>query len=206
MAPASKSPTKGKVRGGVKPQNEIQKAQTPLVQLLYKHLADHHLSLRSFASIHEIPYTTLAAVARYQRWIVSCDKSKVIIPLARALKVPVVMIYIKAGLLTHFDFILEETLADKLDHAYDSMSCDQTLLAVLPSSKEEFIAWPLEAKTAIILLYQTYSNKSLLDMVQLDPSDPSSMSTDKETGVEPTAPISIDDVVRWTKKNSAKKN
>ncbi len=63
---------------------------------------------------------------------------------------------------------MPETLDGKLEQSFETMLLDKTLLAVIPSNKEEFMSWPLEAQTAMILLYQSYSKKTLLDMAQIE--------------------------------------
>jgi hypothetical protein len=46
----------------------------------------------------------------------------------------------------------KETIDGKLEQSFETMLFDKTLLAVIPSNKEEFMSWPLEAQTALILV------------------------------------------------------
>jgi hypothetical protein len=187
-----------------KPSNEViaklKTSQDPLIRMLYNHMAAERLSLNGFCMRHGISYNVLSSVVRNQRWIVHCDKETIVVPLAEALRVPVVTIYIKAGLLTNADFLVPETLDGKLEQSFETMLLDKTLLAVIPSNKEEFMSWPLEAQTAMILLYQSYSKKTLLDMAQIE--DPviggQSFDVNSTMTVEPPH-VTIEDVVSWSK-------
>jgi hypothetical protein len=62
------------------------------------------------------------------------------------------------------------------------------------------MSWPLEAQTAMILLYQSYSKKTLLDMAQIE--DPviggQSFDVNSTMTVEPPH-VTIEDVVSWSK-------
>lgn len=142
--------------------------QLPLVEMIQRKLIDERCSLSAFADRHNVSYSMLTSVMNSTRWVAHSDKDTVVRPLARILGVPVVTIYIKAGLLNHQDFALTETLETRLSEAYDAMAGDQTLMAVLPANKETFMQWPTEARSAIALLYQTFTRKELLDMVTIE--------------------------------------
>jgi hypothetical protein len=136
--------------------------------MIQRKLIDEGCSLSAFAERHNVSYSMLTSVMNSTRWVAHSDKDTVVRPLARILGVPVVTIYIKAGLLNHQDFALTETLETRLSEAYDAMAGDQTLMAVLPANKETFMQWPTEARSAIALLYQTFTRKELLDMVTIE--------------------------------------
>ena len=73
------------------------------------------------------------------------------------------------------------------------------LLQTFPN-KEEFMSWPLEAQTAMILLYQSYSKKTLLDMAQIEDPLVGGLSSDGTSTVAGEAPhVTIEDVVSWSK-------
>lgn len=146
----------------------IATLQLPLVEMIQRKLIDERCSLSAFAERHNVSYSMLTSVMNSTRWVAHSDKDTVVRPLARILGVPVVTIYIKAGLLDHQDFALTETLETRLSEAYDAMAGDQTLMAVLPPNKETFMQWPTEARSAIALLYQTFTRKELLDMVTIE--------------------------------------
>jgi len=141
--------------------------QAPLIEMISLKLAKDNVSVRTFAENHGLSYSMLNSVMNSTRWVAHSDKKTVVEPLARLLGIPVVSVYIKSGLLTHQDFILEETLEKRLEDGYEAMMKDQTLLALLPS-KEEFDKLPITAQSAIVLLWQTYSKQELLDMVVID--------------------------------------
>lgn len=146
----------------------IATLQLPLVELIQRKLIAERCSLSAFAERHHVSYSMLTSVMNSTRWVAHSDKDTVVRPLARILGVPVVTIYIKAGLLSHQDFALTETLETRLSEAYDTMAGDLTLMAVLPPNKETFMQWPTEARSAITLLYQTFTRKELLDMVTIE--------------------------------------
>lgn len=141
--------------------------QAPLIEMISLKLAKEKVSIRTFAENHGLSYSMLNSVLHSTRWVAYSDKKTVVEPLAKLLGIPVVSVYIKSGLLTHQDFILEETLEKRLEDGYEAMLKDQTLLALLPS-KEEFDKLPITAQSAIVLLWQTYSKQELLDMVVID--------------------------------------
>jgi hypothetical protein len=206
----------------------IASLQLPLVEMIQRKLIEEGGSLSTFADRHQVSHSMLNSVVNSTRWVAHSDKDTVVRPLARLLGVPVVTIYIKAGLLTHQDFVLEETLETRLSEAYDAMAGDQTLMAVLPASKEAFMQWPTEARCALALLYQTFTRKELLDMAAIEqtivqeseatgqtavpPRARGGKSADSATDgeersksagaktVQPAAPLSIQDVTRWLKK------
>ncbi len=205
----------------------IASLQLPLVDMIQRKLIEERCSLSTFADRHQVSYSMLNSVVNSTRWVAHSDKDTVVRPLARLLGVPVVTIYIKAGLLTHQDFALEETLETRLSEAYDAMAGDQTLTAVLPASKEAFMQWPTEARSALALLYQTFTRKELLDMAAIEQTvvreskvagqaaapprarNQKSVSAtggkklSESTGVKTVkiaVPLSIKDVTRWLKK------
>lgn len=203
----------------------IASLQLPLVDMIQRKLIEEKCSLSTFADRHQVSYSMLNSVVNSTRWVAHSDKDTVVRPLARLLGVPVVTIYIKAGLLTHQDFALEETMETRLSEAYDAMAGDQTLMAVLPASKEAFMQWPTEARSALALLYQTFTRKELLDMASIEqtvvresevagqaavpPHARNQKAVDSATGgkklsestsVKTAVPLSIQDVTRWLKK------
>jgi hypothetical protein len=141
--------------------------QLPLVKMIKRKLLEERCTLITLAERYQISYSMLNSVVNSTRWVAHSDKDTVVRPLAKLLGVPVVTIYIKAGLLTHQDFVLEETLETRLSEAYDVMSGDQTMMAMLPASKEAFMRWPVESRSALALLYQTFARKELLDMARI---------------------------------------
>lgn len=141
--------------------------QAPLIEMISLKLTREKVSIRTFAENHGLSYSMLNSVLHSTRWVAYSDKKTVVEPLAKLLGIPVVSVYIKSGLLTHQDFILQETLEKRLEDGYEAMLMDQTLLALLPS-KEEFNKLPISAQSAIVLLWQTYSKQELLDMVVID--------------------------------------
>ncbi len=206
----------------------IASLQLPLVDMIQRKLIEERCSLSTFADRHQVSYSMLNSVVNSTRWVAHSDKDTVVRPLARLLGVPVVTIYIKAGLLTHQDFALEETLETRLSEAYDAMAGDQTLMAVLPASKEAFMQWPTEARSALALLYQTFTRKELLDMAAVEQTvvreskvaghaaAPTRARNQKSVDsaidgkklfesagvktVRTAVPLSIKDVTRWQKK------
>jgi len=190
----------------------IAALQRPLVEMIQRKLIEEGGSLGAFADRHGVSYSMLNSVINSTRWVAHSDKNSVVRPLARILGVPVVTIYIKAGLLNHHDFALAETLETRFAETYDAIAGDQTLTAVLPASKEAFMQWPTEARLAIALLYQTFTHKELLDMVTIEqtviresradegqpaPTTRKLSSTAAAKLVKATVPFSIKDVTIW---------
>ena len=192
--------------------------QAPLIEMISLKLAKDNVSVRTFAENHGLSYSMLNSVMNSTRWVAHSDKQTVVEPLARLLGIPVVSVYIKSGLLTHQDFILEETLEKRLEDGYEAMMKDQTLLALLPS-KEEFDKLPITAQSAIVLLWQTYSKQELLDMVVIDKpiivestsvapklepqkiaAAKKAVAKKKKPNLKKPKPLSIKKVARWRDK------
>ena len=76
------------------------------------------------------------------------------------------LVYVHAGLLEPEDFVLTETLDEKLLNAYKALKSDPNLAALTPV-KKNFEAWPEDAKLNFILLAQMVMQQQLLDIAEL---------------------------------------
>jgi len=116
------------------------------------------MTLKAFAEYADISVPIITAITTGNRWAAKASR-ETIKKLAKALKVPVVQIYILSGFLTHEDFILCHEIEDTIELVYRQMAKDAMMTTKLPE-RSEWDKWPQSAKIALCMFYEDIVDKT----------------------------------------------
>lgn len=125
----------------------------------------------------------MSILMRGQRWIGSVGHDKLKL-LATFLDIPLVTVYVMAGVLDPKDFVHHSTLASTLEMGYRKLSDSKVIAAHVPS-RDIWEQTPDEVKLLCILLYERFETEDLFQRSQPQTSLPGLGPTISSTWLKP---------------------
>jgi transcriptional regulator with XRE-family HTH domain len=147
-------------------QSSPTQEMNPLLNLAIGESQRRNQTMRDLAGHLDISYTYLMAVARGERPADTMAR-KVYIAFAEYLDIPIAQVYLLSGALKPTDFVVEATVAAKLERLFERMRSDKEWCGLMPTSAK-LVSLDSDIKILIGFLYERATLSSGLGSVSIE--------------------------------------